>query len=394
MKEPSFLVMASMVFYSGLMLVAGLYLLANYNRLFRRWIRREWLRQNLVVWMIGICLIFSVTPTNPEFYVNLSLNKLHIYFLVQAVASTVLVFCVFNVCWLVLRTRFARSLPFKQRMILIFCTLVITAVIIIIPINYVGNHYSFKNLHIAVLYMFYLSSITGLIYITMNYVKLEKEKKLNEQDLELSRLRELKTKAELDALHSKINPHFLYNALNSIADLSITDGKKGRRMTVALADLFRYSINYSNNNFSRIREEVEMADVYLQIEKIRFEDQLNYSMQVEPGLEHYLVPRFVLQPLVENAVKHGLKATGKMTEIKVEVKQAGEGLVINVADNGPAFPAEMTPGYGVKSVYDKLDLLFSGHYEIHFSNEPVKQVSLYLNKLVKDESAVPGYRGG
>ena len=81
----------------------------------------------------------------------------------------------------------------------------------------------------------------------------------------------------MDALHSKVNPHFLYNALNSIADLSITDGKKARKMTIALADLFRYSINYSNNNYSTIKEEVEMAEVYLQIEKIRFEDKLNYS---------------------------------------------------------------------------------------------------------------------
>ena len=65
--------------------------------------------------------------------------------------------------------------------------------------------------------------------------------------------------------------------LNSIADLSITDGKKARKMTVALADLFRYSINYSNNNYSTVKDEVEMAEVYLQIEKIRFEDQLNYT---------------------------------------------------------------------------------------------------------------------
>ena len=90
-------------------------------------------------------------------------------------------------------------------------------------------------------------------------------------------------------------------------------------MTMALADLFRYSINYSNNNFSTIKDEVEMAEVYLQIEKIRFEDQLNYPVHVDEKLNHYLVPRFVIQPLVENAVKHGLKATGQMTEIMLEV---------------------------------------------------------------------------
>ena len=158
----------------------------------------------------------------------------------------------------------------------------------------------------------------------MSYLIWKEKENLNEKELELSRLRELKTKAELDALHSKVNPHFLYNALNSIADLSITDGKKARKMTVALADLFRYSINYSNNNYSTVKEEVEMTEVYLQIEKIRFEDKLNYTVNVDDELGHYLVPRFILQPLVENAVKHGLKAPGKMTEIILEVKKNGD----------------------------------------------------------------------
>ena len=234
----------------------------------------------------------------------------------------------------------------------------------------------------------YLSGATSLIYIVIRYLDIERKRKFDEKELELSRLRELKTKAELDALHSKINPHFLYNALNSIADLSVTDGKKARKMTIALADLFRYSINYSNNNYSTVKDEVEMANVYLQIEKIRFEDKLNYTLKVEEGLDNYLVPRFILQPLAENAVKHGLKATGQMTEINLEVKREGLGLEINVADSGPAFPNELNPGYGVKSVYDKLDLLFPGNYDMRFSNEPIKQVSLHIYKLVKDESAI------
>jgi LytS/YehU family sensor histidine kinase len=222
----------------------------------------------------------------------------------------------------------------------------------------------------------------------MSYVDLERTKKMNEKELEVSRLQELKTKAELDALHSKINPHFLYNALNSIADLSITDGRKARNMTIALADLFRYSINYSQNNYSTISDEVAMIEVYLQIEKIRFEDKLTYSIRIDEETKHYLVPRFILQPLVENAVKHGLKATGQMTEILLEIKLKESKLLMNVADNGPLFPEDLIPGYGVKSVYDKLDLLFPSQYEIHFHNQPHKMVSIHLQKLMKNEPAV------
>lgn len=77
-----------------------------------------------------------------------------------------------------------------------------------------------------------------------------------------------------------------------------------------------------------------------------------------------------------------------MTEILVEVKKDGESLVINVADNGPVFPNDISPGYGVKSVFDKLDLLFSGKYAVQFNNEPRKQVTVHINKLMKDEPNV------
>ena len=130
-------------------------------------------------------------------------------------------------------------------------------------------------------------------------------------------------------------------------------------MTIALADLFRFSLNYSNNNYSTIKDEVEMAEVYLQIEKIRFEDKLNYSIDVDEELNYYLVPRFILQPIVENAVKHGLKATGRLINIILEIKKNDNGLIIMVADTGPQFPDELNPGVGVKSIFDKLDFVIS-----------------------------------
>ena len=159
-------------------------------------------------------------------------------------------------------------------------------------------------------------------------------------------------------------------------------------MTVALADLFRYSINYNSNNYSTVKEEVEMAEVYLVIEKIRFEDQLNCTVKVDEELKDYLVPRFILQPLIENGVKHGLKATGQMTEIELEIKKNEAGFVMSVSDNGPAFPDEINPGYGVKSVYDKLELLFPGNFELKFSNTPRKQVSIQIKKMMKNEPGI------
>ena len=77
-----------------------------------------------------------------------------------------------------------------------------------------------------------------------------------------------------------------------------------------------------------------------------------------------------------------------MTEINITVKNGSDGLQIMVADNGPAFPDELTPGYGVKSIYDKLDLLFPGNYDIHFKNQPEKMVTMNIHKLMKNEPAI------
>ena len=385
MEYRSFPFMLALILFSSIMLVLGLYLLANFKTLFRRQIKNELIRKNIVVWMIAVCLIMAVSPSNKDYYLALSHGQLARSILTQVIAITFATFFVFNITWSVLRLHVVKRTTFKKRMIITLFTIILGALACGTIINYIFNGGNFRNLDLSLLYNFWTSSMTGLVYITMSYVDLERQKKLNEKELEVSRLQELKMRAELEALHSKINPHFLYNALNSIADLSITDGKKARKMTVALADLFRYSINYSNHNYTTVQEEVEMTEVYLQIEKIRFEDKLNYSITLADGVHHYLIPRFLLQPVVENAVKHGLKATGNITEINIQVNNHNNQLEIAVADNGPLFADELIPGYGVKSLYDKLDLLFPDSYEVHFINQPQKKVLIQLHKLIKNE---------
>src|SRR5436190_2544806 len=378
-----------MIIFCLLLLVASLYLLANINRLFKRFIKNELIRKNLVVWLVAICIILAISPTSPEFSRMATAGKVLHYYLIQTLAVTGMVLFVFNVTWFISDLNWVKTASFRKKMATILITVIVCTIISGIPVNYFANGSKFVKLEFTLLFNLYTGCIAGFIYVTMSYVNLERQRKLDEKELELSKLHALKTKAELDALHSKINPHFLYNALNSIADLAITDGKKARKMTIALADLFRYSINSSDHNYSTIKEEVEMTEVYLEIEKIRFEDQLNYSIHLDKDVNHYLVPRFLLQPVVENAVKHGLKATGKMTEINITTaKNGSDGLQIMVADNGPAFPDELTPGDGIKRMYDKLDLLFPGNYEIHFKNQPEKMVTLNIHKLMKNEPAI------
>jgi two-component system LytT family sensor kinase len=368
--------------------VAGLVLLANFSNLFKQRIKNELVRKNVVAWLVIFCISNAMLPMSGGFFIMIEKFGWWGAIIGQLVSTTLCTLVIFNIVNAVAVSKQLNKLSFVRHSILILITLIITTLIINVPLSYFLYGKNSPYLKYVFVNSIYLAGATGIVYAVIKYLNIERKRKFDEKELELSRLRELKAKAELDALHSKVNPHFLYNALNSIADLSITDGKKARKMTIALADLFRYSINYSNNNYTTVKDEVEMAEVYMQIEKIRFEDQLNYTSAIEEETKHYLVPRFLLQPIVENAVKHGLKATGQMTEIQLQIKKQENGIELIIADNGPAFPNEITPGYGVKSVFDKLDLLFQGQYEIHFRNEPRKHVSIVIHKLMKNEPTV------
>ena len=384
MKGPTVLEYALLILTCLLFAGAGLYVLVNFGRLLKQQIRVELIRKNILAWLIIFCFSVAMLPMSGGFFYLLEKYGWGWAIGGQLISATACTLVIYNLVRIVAEKDRLKRLSFFKHNLLILATLIVTTLAINIPLSFwMYGKQTGTFLTYVITNSIYLAAATGLIYTVINYLNIERQRKFDQKELELSRLRELKTKAELEALHSKINPHFLYNALNSIADLAVTDGKKGRQMTIALADLFRYSINYSDNNYSAVRDEVEMASVYLQIEKIRFEDQLNYSIQVDEATAHYLLPRFLLQPLVENAVKHGLKATGKMTEIQIEVKKEGAHLAVSVSDNGPGFPEHISPGYGVKSVFDKLDLLFPGQYTVQFSNNPRKEVSLRIHKLMK-----------
>jgi LytS/YehU family sensor histidine kinase len=178
--------------------------------------------------------------------------------------------------------------------------------------------------------------------------------KLKEKELDLVKVKQLITQAELQTLQSKINPHFLYNSLNSIASLIHQDAGKAEEMTLKLSKLFRYSINPQQENMAPVTEEMEIVNTYLDIEKIRFGDRLDFITDIEEAVKNIRIPRFLLQPLVENALKHGLNYLASDGVLQISIHKDNENIVIAIADNGKPFPAELNMGYGLQSTYDKL----------------------------------------
>jgi len=303
-------------------------------------------------------------------------------FIIGFIASAMWVFPVINLI------AYLESIIQKylaNRFVRLFLVFVITffipfVSIVVININSLRNNNQFsendaiENISTGLIIFFILAGFWVLVRFF-----LDKEKDLvRENEARLSSLRELKTKAELNALHSRINPHFLYNSLNSIAGLAHHDADKTEHMALSLSKLFRYSISKEKTDWTTFKEDLEMVKIYLEVEKVRFDDRLTYSLYIPKELKEHEIPRFIIQPLVENAVKHGISKLVGKGEIKVLVNKKGNDINIVVSDNGEPFPDDLVPGFGIQSIYDKLEILYKNRFEMNFTNSPIKQVSVKL----------------
>ncbi len=202
---------------------------------------------------------------------------------------------------------------------------------------------------------------------------------INKKDVEMSRLKELKAQAEIKSINARINPHFLYNSLNSIAGLIKSEPSKAEKMALSLSDMFRYSINRNNDQFLTIKEEVEVVRTYLEIEQIRFGNRLKYDIDADSNCDALKIPRFLIQPLVENAIKHGVSKIEETGIVRLEIKQESGKLTIKVSDNGPGFPEGLVGGYGIQGIYDLLNLIYGDKAELSWQNEPVKSIFIKID---------------
>jgi LytS/YehU family sensor histidine kinase len=152
-------------------------------------------------------------------------------------------------------------------------------------------------------------------------------------------------------------------------------------MALSLSKLFRYTINRDEEMISTIGQEIEMTELYLEIEKHRFAERLDYVISTDEKLKDQVVPRLLIQPLVENSIKHGISKITGQGIIKVKVYEEEKDLLIEIYDNGPEFPEGLLSGYGLQNTYDKLTLVYKKPYEIKFNNQPEKFVQIRLCKI-------------
>lgn len=178
--------------------------------------------------------------------------------------------------------------------------------------------------------------------------------------------------ARLNALRMQINPHFLFNTLHVISDHFEENPRAARRMIARLSEILRYSFDSTETREVPLSQELRFLDGYLDIQRFRFEDRLEVNIDVPQQLREAMVPTLILQPLVENAIKHGISQIEGQGIITLNVWKEGDELHLSVADNGPGSSSgnghkHPSSGIGIRNTIERLETLYGA--EQHFSIE-------------------------
>ena len=218
----------------------------------------------------------------------------------------------------------------------------------------------FSFLYDFMVYMVVLGAGLARNYIVRNKARLDEARRLQAEAAELNAQL---ADARLNALRTQLNPHFLFNTLNAISTLVEEDPRGVRRMIARLGDLLRHTLEGDEQEIPLARE-LEMLRQYLDIMEVRFQDKLEVSIETEASLDDALVPNLVLQPLVENAFRHGLALMQTVGRVAVRVVRDDGDLVLTVRDNGRGPAKEVREGVGLANTRARLSQLYGARQRL------------------------------
>ena len=219
-------------------------------------------------------------------------------------------------------------------------------------------------------------AVVGAAYM-VEYVR-----RYRERDRVALELEQKLARTQLEALRMQLNPHFLFNALNSVAELMEMDVREAQRTLTRVSDLLRLSLRSAASATIPLWQEIELVELYLQIARVRFGNKLAVDIDVDPAAVDLEVPSFVLQPLVENALKHGLSPDSVDQSIEVSARRIGQSLELIVQDNGRGLDGSTTNsgrflaarpsvdglGIGLTNTRSRLKVLFGERYLFRMNN--------------------------
>ncbi len=223
---------------------------------------------------------------------------------------------------------------------------------------------------IGILYYFLL---TAFYYIVIYYTGFQ------ERVLKETELKNLVTEAELRSLKFQINPHFIFNSLNSMSALTEIDPKKAKQMIIKLADFLRYTLANNDRQKNSLNEELKNIKLYLDIEKIRFDDKFIYAEELQEECGKTEIPSMILQPLFENAIKHAVYESLDAVTIKLTCTKQDDFLKITLCNNFEGESHKKGAGVGLKNIKDRLSLIYQQDNLMEIKKENGKfAVNIYI----------------
>jgi signal transduction histidine kinase len=194
--------------------------------------------------------------------------------------------------------------------------------------------------------------------------------KFHERELQTVELESRLAQARLQALQMQLNPHFLFNTLNAIASLMHQDVEAADRMISQLSDLLRYALESTSAQEVPLGQELAFIDRYLEIQKARFRDRLEIDLEIEPAALDARVPNLILQPLVENAIQHGIAPHARAGRIVLRARRQEERLELEIEDNGGGLPSGVLAreGIGISNTRARLAHLYGNRQSLEIQN--------------------------
>ena len=213
-------------------------------------------------------------------------------------------------------------------------------------------------------------------------------------------LRAQLAQAQLRALKMQLHPHFLFNALHSISSLVLQDPRQANRMIARLGDFLRLTLEHSEEQAVPLRDEIEFLRCYLEIEQVRFRDRLLVDYEIEAGALAARVPHLILQPIVENAIRHAVAPRSAPARVRIEARRSGDSLRLSVRDDGPGIAAGPPAGgagadrqgLGLANVRARLEQIYGRAYGFEAANAPGGGLAVTLSLPLEPEAGAR--RGG
>ena len=216
---------------------------------------------------------------------------------------------------------------------------------------------------------YFLRGFEGIVLFILMvtlFVVIRYQERIGAVQLEEAKLKSLVSESRMEALNSQINPHFLFNSLNSISAQTLVDAEKAREMLSGLSEYLRYTLESQDQALVPFEKEIQNALKYMDIEGIRFGKRLDFKYEIGNGAGEYLVPRMLLQPLLENIIKHAVEnSTGTIrAELKVSSEAQGFTLLLE-NDLGDHVKGSKSSGIGLRNIEERLQICFGQDFGFH-----------------------------